>query len=135
MLCDIVRFFAAGLTRVELANSDAEFFDTQTCMIISMQSKCRISTNCSRQNASLTTGACERHIVEQTLNQSVKPRGHGFASLTASSTVARLVYFRFEVSIVPGIERDALHASGKNWRIAGKAAAGTEKLPHCNESR
>jgi hypothetical protein len=62
-----LRFFVARSTRVKFANSVAKFSDPKTCMVVSRPLYLDMRLG-SHDQKSLTSGACERHIVEQTLN-------------------------------------------------------------------
>lgn len=96
------------MTRVELANGGAELFDTETCKVISMPSRLDNHINCARHEGALTAGTCERNIIEQTLNESVKSRGHLFASFATPGPRRKWRYAVSSWLIVPGVERNAL---------------------------
>jgi len=77
----------------------------------------------ARHEDVLTSGACERDIIEQTLNESVKSRGHRFASFATAVLWRKWRYTSPSRLNVPGVERKALQRfSGKKEAVVDAAA-------------
>jgi hypothetical protein len=77
----------------------------------------------ARHEDALTSGACERDIIEQTLNESVKSRGHRFASFATAVVWRKWRYTGPSRLIVPGVERKALQRfSGRKEAVVDAAA-------------
>ena len=77
----------------------------------------------ARHEDALTSGACERDIIEQTLNESVKSRGHRLASFATAVLWRKWRYTSPSRLNVPGVERKALQRfSGKKEAVVDAAA-------------
>jgi len=74
----------------------------------------------------LTAGACERDIIEQTLNESVKSRSHRFACFATPVLWRKQRYTRPSRLIVPGVERKALQRFSGKKEAADAAAHAVE---------